>query len=438
MASSKRRFILKNKDLSKDQKMRHIIQTEKDLDTILVGESFQVNLDHKLDDFVITTKNEDTGNFVQNCGLFVEFSEQIVLSSSILKHEYVIKGIPLDFPLHYIEDRLSERGTVKAFRLKYFNKSSNTLNDSRTVKIACDFLIKEEKLTLGMLGLRDVSKFSKPILRCYKCQQFGHVQNKCKNNQKCGICAESHSTEICINKKSQNLPVNTKCAGCGLKHEARYVNCSKRVEYAHKISNKSTDRLSSNKKVNIENMNKNKDTHFPPLTSKMPQNINPAKVKSDKILAIKKEMSFLRGRLDSLEKLLDDVLVTEDKLLDEVIDTEENRSLEQNIFTNTPIKTNDQNPKSDTHIEHSTPSSPSSPTVEKVAVDENVTEHVENFNSNNIDTINDEGDDDDDDIFVTPSENLCNEQTDLNESKNSLDDSGVIDASNMQKKNPEL
>ena len=162
----------------------------------------------------------------------------------------------------------------------------------------------------------------------------------------------------------------------------------------------------------------------------MPQNIDPAKVKSDKILAIKNEMSFLRGRLDSLEKLLDDVLDSEEKLRDEVLVTEDNESLEQNTLTNISIKSNDQNPKSDSHIEHSTPSSLSSPSDVKVVVAENESEHVENIDSNNK-TINDEGDDDD--LFVTPAESMSNVQTELNDSKISLDDSGIIDASNMQK-----
>ena len=36
-----------------------------------------------------------------------------------------------------------------------------------------------------------------PIIRCFKCQKFGHVISKCENEQICPKCAENHEEKVC-------------------------------------------------------------------------------------------------------------------------------------------------------------------------------------------------------------------------------------------------
>lgn len=45
------------------------------------------------------------------------------------------------------------------------------------------------------------------IMRCLNCQQFNHTKKYCKNNLKCGRCAEEHETSECNSTE-------VKCINC--------------------------------------------------------------------------------------------------------------------------------------------------------------------------------------------------------------------------------
>ena len=423
--SNIRKFVIKNKEMTKDEKMKLIIQTEKDLE--LTGENFQFNLDHKLNDYIITTKTDHSSNFVQNYGNFEELSRST--NNNTKKYEYVIKGIPLDFPLQYIEDRLSERGSIKAFRLKYHDKTSNSLKESRSVKLVCEFKINDERLTLGMLGIRDITKFSKPILRCYKCQKFGHVQKNCKNTVQCGICAESHYTKLCLERKSANLPVVIKCVNCGENHESRYFKCTKRLEFIQKLSN--NDSVRSSKNPNRKNLFENTDLHFPALTTNNLHNRIPTNVKSVKILAIKEEMTNLREKLNKLEKMLDEVLCYDENEslpdIPTVLPAEDISSSIAQVNPDMNVSEIDSSSQLIQDNENNNNDSQKVTLVDDKNVDKNVVEinsitQISKVKDNNYG--NDNIEDDDEEIYLTPSESI-NSQTDLN-------DSGIIDASKMK------
>lgn len=59
------------------------------------------------------------------------------------------------------------------------------------------------------------------LRRCMNCQQYNHISKYCKNQQKCGFCAEDHSTKDC----DSQIP---RCVNCFLtKTSPSYdVNCS--------------------------------------------------------------------------------------------------------------------------------------------------------------------------------------------------------------------
>ena len=56
------------------------------------------------------------------------------------------------------------------------------------------------------------------IVRCFKCQMFGHMSAKCQSADKCGHCSENHLFRECPNKKQE---IN--CAQCNLKHPANFI-----------------------------------------------------------------------------------------------------------------------------------------------------------------------------------------------------------------------
>ena len=47
------------------------------------------------------------------------------------------------------------------------------------------------------------------IIRCFKCQKFGHISTKYQSGEKCGHCSEDHLFRDCPNKNQES-----KCANC--------------------------------------------------------------------------------------------------------------------------------------------------------------------------------------------------------------------------------
>jgi len=66
------------------------------------------------------------------------------------------------------------------------------------------------------------------LRQCYKCQEFGHTANKCKNNSKCGKCAFNHPTVECSSDEH-------KCINCGGNHEAWHKECLVRSIVGDKV-----------------------------------------------------------------------------------------------------------------------------------------------------------------------------------------------------------
>eukprot|EP00745_Piridium_sociabile_P035476 TRINITY_DN619_c0_g2_i1.p1 TRINITY_DN619_c0_g2~~TRINITY_DN619_c0_g2_i1.p1 ORF type:complete len:451 (-),score=53.34 TRINITY_DN619_c0_g2_i1:176-1528(-) len=62
-----------------------------------------------------------------------------------------------------------------------------------------------------------VSLYVPSPLRCFKCQKFGHVRDRCKEEEKCGVCSKAVHGGEC------NSPAF--CANCGGNHPSSSKNC---------------------------------------------------------------------------------------------------------------------------------------------------------------------------------------------------------------------
>lgn len=66
-------------------------------------------------------------------------------------------------------------------------------------------LIRQEKIYVGWSTCRIIEDFG--IIRCFKCNGYGHMRNKCNNEEVCPLCAGSHNMSDCKCDKN-------KCINC--------------------------------------------------------------------------------------------------------------------------------------------------------------------------------------------------------------------------------
>lgn len=65
-----------------------------------------------------------------------------------------------------------------------------------------------------------IDTYNPPVVRCHKCQLFGHVQKYCKKEIRCVRCGDKHAFEQCTKKE------DPKCFRCNLNHSAAYKGCT--------------------------------------------------------------------------------------------------------------------------------------------------------------------------------------------------------------------
>lgn len=83
-------------------------------------------------------------------------------------------------------------------------------------------------------------KINKVVMRCYRCQRFGHSGECCSYNSRCVLCGESHDSEACIvafktlKETNQDVPI-PKCVNCNATgHAASYQGCPAYLKYKEK------------------------------------------------------------------------------------------------------------------------------------------------------------------------------------------------------------
>ena len=91
-------------------------------------------------------------------------------------------------------------------------------------------------LDLGKFwGTFPLEEHVKEPVRCYKCQRFGHVQSRCGNDPRCGVCSLKHPSEVCIKKHQLGQSTRAKCINCGRSHHAWSVRCEERHRRTTKL-----------------------------------------------------------------------------------------------------------------------------------------------------------------------------------------------------------
>ena len=68
------------------------------------------------------------------------------------------------------------------------------------------------------------------IIRCFKCQKFGHISAKCQSGEKCENCSENHLFRNCPNKNQES-----KRANCNLNHPANCIQCDVYIKHLQTV-----------------------------------------------------------------------------------------------------------------------------------------------------------------------------------------------------------
>ena len=170
-------------------------------------------------------------------GIEVDCSEPRHLSYGLPKEKKikkVISGVPQETEE---EEIIGASGAVRCWRIK--KKINGILTN--TTAMVLEYESEEdipERISIDYLFYRIRDYIPSPI-RCYKCQRFGHTQNKCRNiSPVCAKCTGKHLSENCT------ISENLKCANCGDAHSAGYKGCIKYQEVRKTLKISTEEKIS--------------------------------------------------------------------------------------------------------------------------------------------------------------------------------------------------
>jgi hypothetical protein len=114
---------------------------------------------------------------------------------------------------------------VKVMKAHWLSAPSAKLSGSMAVYLESEETV-QQVLQAGIFLIGANAVFPAPFIRmekatrCFRCNQYGHMQGKCKAPQPaCGKCAGAHATRDCEGKAP------SKCAACGGAHSVRDPRC---------------------------------------------------------------------------------------------------------------------------------------------------------------------------------------------------------------------
>jgi hypothetical protein len=114
-----------------------------------------------------------------------------------------------------IVEGMKNEGVTAVRRIRI--KRNNNLQDTNTIILTFNKPTVPKVVKVGFLQVK-VEVYIPNPLRCYKCQKYGHHEDRCSRSQICGRCGDpSHRESEC-----QATP---HCVNCGKEHPASSKEC---------------------------------------------------------------------------------------------------------------------------------------------------------------------------------------------------------------------
>ena len=129
----------------------------------------------------------------------------------------VIHNVDVTIPEEDLYHLLKEQneGYVKRF----LKRTSGILAPTPSILLTITSESKPMKVNFLYESCR-VDTYNPPVVRCHKCQLFGHVQKYCKEETRRVRCGDKHAIEQCTKKEEP------KCFRCNENHSAAYKGCT--------------------------------------------------------------------------------------------------------------------------------------------------------------------------------------------------------------------
>lgn len=105
----------------------------------------------------------------------------------------VIYGMSVKMSEEEIKNNMSGAKVIQARRLPYVR--NGVKNDSLSVMLQFQGEILPSRVMVGFMSYI-VREYVPPLLRCYKCQRYGHVGAVCEGKQRCGKCGGEHKYTV--------------------------------------------------------------------------------------------------------------------------------------------------------------------------------------------------------------------------------------------------
>ena len=130
----------------------------------------------------------------------------------------VISGVPLSITTDIIMDYVDE--AYDARRMTRYREGEKQLSKSICITFEEDI---PERVFIDYVCYR-VRPYEEAPLRCYCCQEYGHVAAVCRGERKCGRCG----SKDCKKRQCEEQKVQAKCSNCDGNHHAGAAQCPKR------------------------------------------------------------------------------------------------------------------------------------------------------------------------------------------------------------------
>ena len=146
----------------------------------------------------------------------------------------VISGVPLSITTDMIMDCV--RDAYDARRMTRFREGKKELSKSICINFEEEI---PERVYIDYVCYR-VRQYEEAPLRCYCCQEYGHVAAVCRGERKCGRCGSKE----CKKRQCEEQLVQAKCSNCAGNHHAGAAQCPKRNMEEHVKKIRKEDRVS--------------------------------------------------------------------------------------------------------------------------------------------------------------------------------------------------